>query len=227
MYKIPSKIKELITNNFLEQFIEEMHMITGLAIDMFGWDHLFNYESTGAWNAAFFSACDKTNNYELLTYYRKLGWEDGDLFDDTILDLLEERKMILAGLESDEIAKRLGIDEKQIYYCYDCGQYFKEEDMTYFEDDEDKCLYVCKKCEKNIDVTPLKYDVLTSLKEYINIDSSDIFYCESCGHYHLNKFKTNNGICKYCEIQNKSENKNANNYYQECLKLEDRIRGKK
>lgn len=220
-FKIPKNYKSLITIDFQKQFLEEIHLINGYAVDMFACDTLFHEESTSGWNVAFLNACKKFNTTELIKYLKTLEWEDSEQFDDAFLDMLMENHLVLPGWESDEIEKQLNIPTKDFDNCISCGKFFKFEDMTKVKDDEtgELCSFAeCKNCSNEDNVSPIQIDIFKSLKEYLDVDKNDVFYCESCGHYHLNKFKTKNEICKYCELQKESEYESANSYYRKSLK---------
>lgn len=228
-YSIPQNIRNLMDLDFQNQFLEEMHMIFGIAIDMFSWNELFNYENTSGWSEAFLNTCRKTNKKEIIDYYRTLGWEDGDIFDDNLLDMLIDSKIVLPGLYDDEIVRQLNISIEKFDSCIHCGEYFLLEDMKQVIDDEtgETCSFSeCKNCLDEEGIEPLKIDILRALKELINIDEKDIFYCEECGHYHLNKFKQEGNKCLYCKINEESENKNANNYYSTSIKENKKWLGK-
>lgn len=220
-YSIPQEIRDLMDLKFQNQFLEEMHMIFGIAIDMFSWNELFNYENTSGWSEAFLNTCRKTNKKEIIDYYRTLGWEQGDIFDDNLLDILIDSKLVLPGLYDDEVNRQLGIPLEKFDNCIHCGDYYLLEDMKQVVDDEtgESCsCSECNNCLEVANVAPLKIDIFKAMKELINIEEKDIFYCEECGHYHLNKFKKENNKCLYCNINEESEYQSANNYYKNSIK---------
>ena len=221
-YTIPEDILEFMNIDFLNTFLDEIHKVTGHSIEEFGWTYLFNLEATAGWVACFKSTCEICNCFVVSEYYATLPWELSDCFDDLLFDLLEHNKLILPGTEDAEIARQNHLDEKDIFPCYSCGNYFLKEDMyeEYDEESGDTNIYTCKCCnalEKKMKpptYKPINFDKLEALKYHLNLTKNDVFFCETCKKYHLKKYEYKPNLCEYCNITKDSKYSSANDYYQ-------------
>lgn len=125
-YIIPEDIKNLITDDFLKEFLYQLVRISGLSPYDFADDTIIYMPGTGAWYAAFGKACIETNNAELYNYWLSLEWYDSDIFDGELVDILIERKFIL-GYRSDVISRELGAGANEIDACSECSKYMKKD----------------------------------------------------------------------------------------------------
>lgn len=179
-YKMPEDIRALISDEFLKEFRRQLFRIYDyLSLETFYDFGISNLGSTGGWQAAFGKACLLTNNEKLLNYWRKLDWDDSELFDWELEKALLDRKLILGN--SDEVlGKLLNIDPADIICCCDCNKFFAK-DMTIIvpEDDEDyiddegyiqyRCLHCqdVKEAEKNTEnINPYYELIKREIKEY-------------------------------------------------------------
>lgn len=85
-----------IDKNFLCIFIAELKLIfRNIEITSDTWlDCSCGLSGTYGWHDAFENACNKTNKYELYTYYDNLGWEESDNFDYQMSKLIEKYKIL-------------------------------------------------------------------------------------------------------------------------------------
>lgn len=179
-YTMPKHIKELITDDFLKEFRNQLfRMHDYYSLDSFADEGIPMNTSTTGWFAAFGKACLLTNKEQLLDYWRTLPWYDSDIFDGELADMLVERKFILD--DSDKvIGKLLNINPDEIVRCCGCGRYYTK-DMTsvLLEDDEDyyddwtqyRCLFcqdVKNTTDGNKNATDYYRNVLKELDEYKN-----------------------------------------------------------
>lgn len=79
-YTIPSDIKILITDDFLNEFLYQLIRITGISPYDFADDGIEYLPGTGGWYAAFGKACINTENKKLFDYKNSLEWYDSDIF---------------------------------------------------------------------------------------------------------------------------------------------------
>ena len=101
-YKIPNRIKNLCTEEFLEIFKQElMKVFDCLDDESTAWSHYFHIESTCGFYDALKIACEK-HPYQhmgvgIWRYARSLDWYDGDLFDDELINLMVKYGVIKNG----------------------------------------------------------------------------------------------------------------------------------
>ena len=219
-YSMPQEIKKYLDFDFCKTFLQELHMIDGISLSDFCWDSIGYLEGTGAWFEAFSSTCRKFDYHELLCYYCKLPWYDSDLFDSELSDTLVAYKLIFEKTECDILAIQLDIDDSYIAYCNECGKLFHKKDVIVNNEDECLSKYTCQKCANNKEVNELKINIPNALNEILGLHEKDYFLCEKCGNYHY-VYNKGEKYCKNCEIQEKSEYKNANNYYRDNLNLNE------
>lgn len=93
-YKIPQEIREKLTKEFAEDFLDKLTVIFDLNQTTFCFDYLFNLESTYGWADAFEYACQKHKMEDVLAYYNELEWFDSDLFDDEFASLIKKYKLV-------------------------------------------------------------------------------------------------------------------------------------
>lgn len=222
-YIIPENIKELADKKFIEQFYEELHRICGFGLDDFEIDTYFNMEGTSAYSVSLANTCKKLKQTELAKYLKSIDWIQSDVFDDFLLDRMVEEKLVLPEFEDDEIERQLGIPASEIRQCMKCGKYFHNKDVIDLIDTKTKeplCVSECLTCNSNgeLETKPLEIDRKEAIKFYLGLEEKDYFYCENCKKFHLNKFKTESGICEHCQIQAHSTIQNANSYYRRALK---------
>lgn len=105
-YKMPNRIKNLCTKEFLIVFKKElMKVFDFITEDSTAWSDYFHVESTGGFYTALENAC---NNHPyrhmgigIWRYARSLDWYDGDLFDDELINLMVKHNIIKAGSVED------------------------------------------------------------------------------------------------------------------------------
>lgn len=178
-YTMPEDIKNLITNDFLKEFRNQLFRIhKEYSLDVFAEEGIPINTSTAGWYAAFGKACLLTHKEELFNYWRTLPWFDSDIFDGELAGILIERGFIL-GYLSDVIYKQLGIKEDDLRICNDCGKVYSKDMVVLIDDkseDEDDLIsnYRCLHCQdkrntKSIDncnTTDYYRNILEELDEY-------------------------------------------------------------
>ena len=214
IYSIPEKISEKLDEEFCRLFVKELHMINGFSLEEFNYDSVAYIEGTGGWYEALATTCRLTNKPEVLIYYNSRPWYDSDCFDSCLCDLIEKYKLILPGDEIAEFARQNGIPEDDIGYCNECYSYFNKKDLEATDDEE----YICKACNGHGEAHSLDINREKAINDILGINNNEYFICENCGKIHYN-FNKGNKYCLYCEIQNESENPNANNHYRESIDL--------
>ena len=225
-YSLPKEYSDMMDYDFCKTMMMAIHNIWGISAEDYDYESVSYCEGTGGWNEAFMTACRIYKKDELAKYYCTLPWYDSDIFDGYLSQKFVDYKLLLPQFETDEVARQLEIDADKIKVCDKCGKYFIEEDCIFTneeEADEDwESLYTCKKCLNGEDVKHLEYSKQRALKEILELDPDKYFVCKECGKIHFNYNKGESGRCRYCEIQEISENKNANFYYQECIILNEK-----
>lgn len=170
-YTMPEHIKNLITDDFLKEFRNQLFRIHNYySLDSYADHGISMNTSTAGWFAAFGKACLVTHKEEVLDYWRTLPWYDSDIFDGELADMLVERKFILDD-SSKVIGQLLGINPDDIVECCDCGKiYTKDMVSVLTEDDEDYeenwTQYRCFYCQ---DVKNLKEGNPNAIDYYRNI----------------------------------------------------------
>lgn len=115
-YTIPSNIKNLITDDFLNDFLYQLIRITGISPYDFSDDGIEYLSGTCGWDAAFGKACIDTDNKKLFDYRNSLEWYDSDIFDSEIISILIEKKLIL-GYRADIIKRELDVKFEDLDVC--------------------------------------------------------------------------------------------------------------
>ena len=91
-YVIPAEVLAKIPEYFYYAFYGELCAMYGGDIFYINSEErdrpVYSLESTYGWNAAFWSACQNTEQYWLFDYYDSLPWYDSDLFDNAICELV-------------------------------------------------------------------------------------------------------------------------------------------
>jgi len=84
-YKIPEDIMELITDDFLNKFLDNLkdNFKRWLMNSQITEDELFYLEGTSGWSQAL-----KTTSEKVFCYWNKLEWYDSDIFDSKITELM-------------------------------------------------------------------------------------------------------------------------------------------
>ena len=178
-YTMPEDIKNLITDDFLKEFRNQLFRIhEHYSLDVFAEEGIPINTSTAGWYAAFGKACLLTHKEGLFNYWRTLPWFDSDIFDGELAGILIERGFIL-GYLSDVIYKQLGIKEDDLRICNDCGKVYSKDmvikiDST--EEDKDDLIskYRCLYCQDkrntkdtdNWNTTDYYRNILEELDEY-------------------------------------------------------------
>lgn len=145
-YSIPKRIKDMITDDFLKEFRNQLFRINDYHIGMFAEDGIPINTSTGGWYAALGKACLLTGKEGILRYWNTLPWYKSDIFDGELADMLVERHFILGDL-SEVIEQQLGIKEDDLRVCNDCmGLFIKDMVVEIDGDDSDlvsryRCLH--------------------------------------------------------------------------------------
>lgn len=177
-YRIPDNIKNLITDDFLKEFRNQLFRIHDCySLDTFAEDGIPINTSTAGWYAAFGKACLLTGKEKLLDYWRTLQWYDSDIFDGELADILIDRGIILGSL-SDIIEKQLGVNPDDLRCCNDCGKLYTKDmilEITDISEDELVSLYRCFFCQdlketkdNNTHATDYYKNILKELDEYNN-----------------------------------------------------------
>ena len=216
-YTMPEKYKSMCTDNFLKEFRKQLYrMHEHYSLDLFADEGIPINTSTTGWYASFGKACLLTNNEELLDYYDKLEWEDSDIFDDELANMMVDRKIILDEIDKYAIKNNIIKDTSDSLYCCKCGQMFMKKDMLKLPQDDEEyewyksdnyIPYACKKCLK---INPIhsireklanKYGSFTKfLSKELNLDEKDICTCSICGRYYTKNMGIlkDEFICEYC-----------------------------
>lgn len=177
-YTIPKDIKDLITDDFLKEFRNQLFRIHEYySLETFADFGIPLNTSTGGWFAAFGKACLLTHKESLLDYWNSLPWYDSDIFDGELAEMLVNKKLILDD-SAKIIGEQLNINPDDIVYCYDCGKFYtKDMVVALTEDDEDydeeyiqyRCLY-CQDAKEtkdgNKNATDYYRSILKELDEY-------------------------------------------------------------
>ena len=184
-YTMPEHIRNLITDDFLKEFRNQLFRIHKYySLDLYADYGIPMNISTAGWFAAFGKACLVTHKEEILDYWRTLPWYDSDIFDGELADMLVERKFILDD-SSKVIGQLLGIDPDDIVECCDCGKIYTKDMMSVLtQDDEDyeedwtqyRCFYcqdVKNLKEGNPNATDYYRNILKELDEYKEIHPID------------------------------------------------------
>lgn len=176
-YTMPEDIKNLITNDFLKEFRNQLFRIhKEYSLNVFAEEGIPINTSTAGWYAAFGKACLLTHKEELFNYWRTLPWFDSDIFDGELAGILIERGFIL-GYLSDVIYKQLGIKADDLRICNDCGKIYSKDMVVLIDDKSEddlisnyRCLYCQdKRNTKNTDdwnTTDYYRNILEELDNY-------------------------------------------------------------
>lgn len=174
-YTMPEDIKNLITDDFLKEFRNQLFRIHEYySIDTFAEDGIPMNTSTGGWYAAFGKSCLLTHKEVLLDYWRTLPWYDSDIFDSQLADMLIERGFILGSL-SKVIEQQLGIKEDDLRVCNDCGQMYSKDMVIKIPDTETDSImsdysfmsdYRCFHCQDIKDKNKYYENIRKELDEY-------------------------------------------------------------
>ena len=175
-YTIPENIKNLITEDFLKEFRNQLFRIhEHYSLDTFADFGIPMNTSTAGWFAAFGKACLLTNKESLFDYWRGLPWYDSDIFDGELAEMLIDKKLIL-GDSTKIIGEQLNINPDDIVCCCDCGKFYTKDMVVELEaNDEDFIQYRCFYCQDvknetddNRNATNYYKSVLNELDEYKN-----------------------------------------------------------
>ncbi|MBD5487312.1 MAG: hypothetical protein HDR13_00735 [Lachnospiraceae bacterium] len=155
-YTMPEYIKNLITDDFLKEFRNQLFRIhEHYSLDLFAEEGIPINTSTAGWFAAFGKACLLTHKEPVLDYWRTFPWYDSDIFDGELAEMLIERHFILGDL-SKVIEEQLGIKESDLRVCNECGKLYSKDMVVEITDtDEEELIskYRCLYCQ---DVKDLK-----------------------------------------------------------------------
>lgn len=237
-YTIPEKYKTMCTDNFLKEFRRQLYrMHEHYSLDLFADEGIPINTSTTGWYASFGKACLLTNNEKLLDYYDKLGWEDSDIFDDELTNMMVDKKILLDEIDKYAIKNNIIQNTSDSLYCCKCGQMFVKKDMLILppEDEEyewyksDNYIpYACKKCLKiNPTIQSIseklanKYGSFTNfLSKELNLDEKDVCRCSKCGGYYTKDMGIleDNFICDYCNDQSGNDEFASTNYFTKTYK---------
>ena len=177
-YTIPKDIKDLITDDFLKEFRNQLFRIHEYySLETFAEEGILMDTSTSGWFAAFGKACLLTHKEVLLDYWRTLPWYDSDIFDGKLAEMLVERGFVLSDLNK-VIEERLGIKQDDLRVCNDCGRVYAKDmvvEITDANEDELFSEYRCLYCQDikntkdgNRNATDYYRSVLKELDEYKN-----------------------------------------------------------
>lgn len=170
-YTMPEDIKNLITDDFLKEFRNQLFRIH----EYYGLEDFAEYgipmnTSTGGWYAAFGKACLLTHKEVLFDYWQTLPWYDSDIFDGELADMLVDRGFILGCLDKI-IEQQLGIKADDLRVCDDCGKLYSKDmvvEITDINNDELTSNYRCFHCQDIKDKNKYYENVLRELDEYKN-----------------------------------------------------------
>ena len=220
-YTIPEKYKTMCTDNFLKEFRRQLYrMHEHYSLDLFADEGIPINTSTTGWYASFGKACLLTNNEKLLDYYDKLGWEDSDIFDDELANMMVDKKILLDEIDKYAIKNNIIQNASDCLYCCKCGQMFVKKDMLKLDEEyyksDNYIPYACKKCLKiNPTIHSIseklanKYGSFTKfLSKELNLDEKDIYTCSKCGKYYtkdIGKLR-DEFLCEYCNDKLTSTN---------------------
>lgn len=220
-YTIPEKYKTMCTDNFLKEFRRQLYrMHKHYSLDLFADEGIPINTSTTGWYASFGKACLLTNNEKLLDYYDKLGWEDSDIFDDELANMMVDKKILLDEIDKYAIKNNIIQNASDSLYCCKCGQMFVKKDMLKLDEEyyksDNYIPYACKKCLKiNPTIHSIseklanKYGSFTKfLSKELNLDERDIYTCSKCGKYYtkdMGKLR-DEFLCEYCNDKLTSTN---------------------
>lgn len=227
-YTIPEKYKTMCTDNFLKEFRRQLYrMHEHYSLDLFADEGIPINTSTTGWYASFGKACLLTNNEKLLDYYDKLGWEDSDIFDDELANMMVDKKILLDEIDKYAIKNNIIQNTSDSLYCCKCGQMFVKKDMLKLDEEyyksDNYIPYACKKCLKiNPTIHSIseklanKYGSFTKfLSKELNFDEKDIYTCSKCGKYYtkdMGKLR-DEFLCEYC-----NDKLTATNYFTKTYK---------
>lgn len=176
-YAIPQDIKNLITDDFLKEFRNQLFRINNYSLENFAEEGIPMNTSTSGWFAALGKACLLTNKEALLDYWRTLPWYDSDVFDGELADMLIERGFILGDL-SNVIEQQLSIKPDDLRVCNDCGKLYTKDMVVEIADvNEDELFsnYRCFHCQDvketkdgNENASDYYRSILKELDEYKN-----------------------------------------------------------
>ena len=108
-YKIPKNILNRIPDHFWACFAGVLCAFYGPDIfkkDEDGFYNIIYVSGTGSWTVALKTSCKQIGIDWLISYYTSLSWDESDLFDDELSELL-----IKKFIENDDM-----VDYKNIYY---------------------------------------------------------------------------------------------------------------
>ena len=92
-YKIPEEIKTRLNKEVMSGFLDNLKRIFKLDDNKANEELPYLISSVG-WGMAFNNICRDYLLFDVSDYYLKLDWYDSDLFDDELLELLYEYKLI-------------------------------------------------------------------------------------------------------------------------------------
>lgn len=178
-YTIPENIRNLITDDFLKEFRNQLFRIhEHYSLDTFADFGIPMNTSTAGWYAAFGKACLLTNKEELFNYWRTLPWYDSDIFDCELAEMLVDNKLILED-SNKVLGELLNINPDDIVYCSYCGKLYTKDMVVEVESEysdyhdeyytEYKCLFCRDKentSDSNTNATDYYRSVLKELNEY-------------------------------------------------------------
>ena len=181
-YEIPSNIKELITDDFLKEFRNQLLRMHGeYSLDTFAQEGIPVNTSTSGWYAALGKACLLTHNETLLDYWNSLQWYDSDTFDGELAEMLIERHLILGDLFTI-IEQQLGIKQDELAFCCDCRGIYQNDMMIKLSDEEAEygfSKYRCLHCndlkqtkDKSTNATDYFRECFDEVKEYTESHSA-------------------------------------------------------
>ena len=169
VYTIPEHIQKLITDDFLRELRNQLFRLhPHYSLETFAEWGIPESTSTFGWTTAFGKACLMTHNEAILDYWRALDWYDSDIFDDLLAQMLIDRHFILGDV-SKIIEEKLGIPEKDLKVCCDCGKLYTKDMMvklTRREKKEAMGDYRCLFCQDKITGEKYYEKVEKELREY-------------------------------------------------------------
>lgn len=143
-YTMPENIRSQITRDFCLKLRDELTKIFNLNIKQYNSYEILELCSTNGWDNALKSTCYSLNMESFYNYYNDLSWCDSDDFDGYILDVMVDTMTLIYGNLIGLIAEKLNLSVTDYAYCFECGDYYLVNNMTF-----NKCngTYICNKCK--------------------------------------------------------------------------------
>lgn len=133
-FEIPGDIRALIDYDFLKMLQNELYMIFNLSLEDYEYDNSALDGENSGWDVAFCLTCVKSNKKRVYEYYRTLSWEDSELFDGFIVDMMVENKIVLPKSKIGYLSEALCLPQEKIGQCLICGKHFLKSQLVWSVD---------------------------------------------------------------------------------------------